>query len=166
VNKVLYDFFIPIAKYLDKIFSPLLSLPSPVTVGMLSVLSTLFVVGLTRVLTDKNEYESLKKKSEELKERMVEAQKKNDEKEIEKVLDEMMKLNKFIVKNTVKTLLLSFTAAVLILPWLSFHYSGQAMFVLPVELPLIGNKINWLVWYILIGFISSLILNKLLGVKI
>ena len=97
---------------------------------------------------------------------MIKAQKEGKQSEIEKILNEMMDLNKIAMKNSLKVMLVSTLIALFILPWLSANYTGKTILTLPIKLPIIGNSIGWLLWYIFVGTIFSFILNKIFEVKI
>jgi len=153
-----------IVRMVDILFSPLLLLPPAIAVALLAFLTTFVVILASRFLINRKEFKEIKVKSHELKERMVKAEKNSDKKEMERILDEMLKINSLMLKNTMKVLFISLLIGILTLPWLAEHYSKEAMFILPISLPVIGNKITWVIWYVIVGFIFSFVLNKLIGI--
>ena len=155
-----------IVKGMDLILFPLLSINPALTIFIVAFLTTVFIIGVGRMLMDSKKVEEVKTRSKEIREKILNAQKLGNKAEMEKMVDELFKLNREFMKETVKTLGLSIVVAVLFLPWLSAHYSGMSVANLPISIPFVGNKLNWIYWYALVSFISGFVLTKLIGVSI
>ena len=155
-----------IAKMMDPMLYPLLGMSPALTVFIVSLLTTVFVIGVGRLLMDNKKIEELKLKSKEIREKILNAQKLGNKSEMERMVSELFKLNREFMKQTLRNLVLSIIVAIIFLPWLSAHYSGMAVASLPFTLPIVGSKLSWIYWYVLVSFVVGFVLTKLIGVSL
>ena len=146
-----------IGKVLNPIFQPFLFFNPLISLLMLSLIFTLLIIFYQRKIFRKNEIREIKKRVDELKEKMIKAQKNGNKEEVEKILNEMFKANLKLIKEDFKVLILSFFLGIIIFSWVSFAYSGYY-----VKLPFpVFNKISLIYFYMLLSFIVGIVLAKI-----
>lgn len=151
--------------FLNIVFAPLLALDPVITIFIMG----LTIITITNLLNKKflgNENAKLlKKKMQDIREKMLSAQKMGDSKTVNKCMKEIMKINSQYFKFTLKPLAISMVLVILILPWLRSNYSGNVMVTIPQTLPAVGGfEISWFIWYIICSFSLSLVVRKIIGV--
>jgi uncharacterized membrane protein (DUF106 family) len=120
------------------------------------------IVLIYRLMTDMDELKEIKQKLNEYKKKLSEAQKKNDMKEYNSLFNEMMKINSKQFKMNIKPMFISLIIALLSLSYLKSQYDN-VLVNLPVSLPLFGNDMGWLWWYILISIPATMFFRKMLS---
>ena len=149
----------------EAIFSPVTAFPYYISVLIISATLTLMVLGINRLLINKNIVKGIKTKMEEIKENLNQAQKLGDKENANKLVNEMMKTNNESMKHTFKALIVSMVVISLILPWVGQKYKGLAVATLPFNLPFVGYSLDWLWWYVLVSITLGWIANKFFGVS-
>ncbi len=147
----------------DAVFAPIVAFPNHLAILFISILLTLMLVSFNKILVKKNIREELKKKMEEVKMNLAQAQKEGNKEDQNKFLNDMMKLHNETMKHTLKATLVSMAVIVLILPWVANKYEGLTVAAVPFEIPLIGANLSWLYWYILVSLTVSWVLNRFFG---
>lgn len=155
-----------IAAALDLVLTPITIFPMYISVLLVAALITVLIMGLNRLFINRTVIKEIKKRMEEIREQLTQAQKIGDKENTSKFLNELMKTNSQYMKHTFKTLIISLIVISLFLPWLSFKYEGLAVAQLPFALPIIGTSLTWLYWYILVSLSVGWLLRKLLGSEI
>jgi uncharacterized membrane protein (DUF106 family) len=102
------------------------------------------------------------KKIEEIREKLTIAQRSKNKEETEKLIKELLSINKEYLKHSLKLILISFAAVLVFLPWLNFKYKGIAVTILPFNLPLLGSKLPWLYWYTFVSLVVSWLVKELM----
>lgn len=148
----------------DAIFSPITGLPYHVSVLLISMMLTLVVLGLNRILVKQHIINQIKTKMQEIKENLNRAQKEGNKETVNNLVSEMMKTNNEYMKHTFRSLIVSMIVVSMFLPWVGAKYQGLTVASLPFTLPFVGSSLEWLYWYILVSITAGFILNKLLGV--
>jgi len=120
------------------------------------------IVLIYRLMTDMDELKEIKQKLNEYKKKLSEVQKKNDMKEYNSLFNEMMKINSKQFKMNIKPMFISLIIALLSLSYLKSQYDN-VLVNLPVSLPLFGNDMGWLWWYILISIPATMFFRKMLS---
>lgn len=151
-----------ITGFANLVFSPLNTFPPYLAVFIFSIVITVLLLGLNRVLTNKKLMNELKVKMEEIKENLTKAQKAGNEQEANRLLNDMMTTNSQYMKQTYKSLIVSFVIAIIFLPWLTSNYSG-AVVTLPFSIPIVGSSLNGLYWYIFVSLVVGWVINKTFG---
>jgi uncharacterized membrane protein (DUF106 family) len=149
-------------KIFDLIFFPLLSLPPYLALIIFSALLTLLISFFGRIFTKKKSVNELKERMEEIRKNLIRAQKSGDKAEINKFMQELMRINSEYMKHSFKILLISLILITTFLPWLNYKYQGLVIASLPFTLPLIGKELNWLYWYAFISLLTGWFLKKIL----
>ena len=147
----------------DAVFAPILSFPNYLAILFISLMLSLVLVSLNKVLIKKNIREELKSKMEEVKANLAKAQKEGNKENANKFLDDMMKLHNETMKHTLKATMVSMVVVLAILPWVANRYEGLAVAAVPFEIPLLGSSLTWIYWYILVSITVSWISNRFFG---
>ncbi|MEM5801958.1 MAG: EMC3/TMCO1 family protein [Candidatus Aenigmatarchaeota archaeon] len=148
----------------DIILGPITTLPPYLAITLVSIILTSLILTLNKIIFRKNILKELKYKMEEIRENLTKAQQAGNKGEVEKFLNEMMKINTQFMKHSIKTLFVSLIVISLIFPWLHFKYEKIGYVVaLPFNLPYIGSSLNWVYWYVFISLAIGWVLNKLLS---
>jgi uncharacterized membrane protein (DUF106 family) len=148
----------------DYVLGPLAVLPPYLSITIVSLMITCLILGVNKFFFRKNVLKDLKDKMEVVRENLMNAQKTGNKSEIDKFLNEMMKINRQFFKHTIKTLVISLIIVSLIIPWLQLKYEKVAyVVILPFNLPFIGSTLNWLYWYFFISLVVGWVLNRLLS---
>ena len=138
-----------------------------------SLLLSLILAILYRVLTKPAEIRRLKDELKEHRVRMKEVQKSGDKAATDKALSEMMALNQKQLKGNMKPMLASMIIFFVAVGFLRDAYSNF-LIQLPFTLPLFSyswpfiilrDTIGWFWWYILITIPATFAFRKLLGVE-
>ncbi|RLI98046.1 MAG: hypothetical protein DRP00_02870 [Candidatus Aenigmatarchaeota archaeon] len=148
--------------FFDFIFSPFLMLKPHLSLFLVSSLITFLIILINKFCIDKKKVEELKKKMEELRIKVANAQKLGNLEEANKFLNELLKTNTEHLRQSLKALLLTLVLISLVFPWIKYRYGGMSI-NLPFNLPLIGSSFSWFIWYALVSFTVGWILRKLLG---
>ena len=154
-----------ITGFLNIVFAPLLALNPVITIFIMG----LTIITITNLLNKKflgtENAKALKKKMQELREKMLSAQKIGDNKVVNECMKDIMKINSQYFKFTLKPLAISMLIVILILPWLRANYSGNVLVTMPGALPVIGGfEMSWFYWYIICTFSLSMVVRKIIGV--
>ncbi|MFN6991840.1 MAG: EMC3/TMCO1 family protein, partial [Fervidobacterium sp.] len=107
------------------------------------------------------------KESQKLKDEIVAAQKKKDNKKVERLTKKSLELqSKYMseyMKYSMKPLLISVLLAIIILPWFNSIYGQDIIVTIPKIVPLIGGVgLTWIWWYIICSLTISLLGKKIL----
>lgn len=148
---------------LDFLFLPLTFFQNHISILLISILLTTIIFVINRLFVNKNLVNETKRKMEEIRESLTQAQKEGNKENIEKFLNELMKTNTQYMRQTFKTLIISLIIISFFLPWLNYRYQGLTVAALPFNLPLIGSSLNWLYWYILISLAVGWVIRKIFG---
>jgi len=144
------------------------------TIGMSPILM-IFLVGAAisigmslinwKVLGTEKAKES-KKRMQDVRANMLEAQKSGDTKKMNEHLAELMKINSEYMRLTFKPMIVSLILVILILPVIRGSYTGMVVGTVPniIPNPIGGIKLDWFWWYFISTFIISLIAKKILGI--
>jgi uncharacterized membrane protein (DUF106 family) len=151
-----------ITGFVNLLFSPVTVLYPPVAVAVLAAFFTALVFTLNRLIVKKDLLEDIKKRMEEIRENLTLAQQAKNLEAVEKWMKELVKVNNQYVKSTFKGLVIAIAVSVVVFPWVSSRYSG-AVVELPFVLPMVGNSLTGIYWYIFVSFIVGWVINKLLG---
>ena len=158
------DFIPGMAAALNFIFSPLNMFAPFISLMIISIFLTLIVMAINKFAVNKKVVKEVKERIEQLRENLTQAQKSGDTENASKFMQEMMKANNEIMKHSFKALIISMVLLFLFLPWIQTRYEGFAVANLPLDVPFIGNKATWIVWYFLISLSVGWVLRKLFEV--
>lgn len=154
-----------LAGAMGSVFSPILAFGPTVSIFILSCIVTLTIIAITRLITNKKAMDELKENMNMIKEQMTAAQKIGDTENASKFMKEMMDTNGKLMKHMYKGLFVSLIIVMLFLPFMSVQYEGMTVALMPFELPVIGNELTWIFWYVLVSFTIGWVVRKMLGMN-
>jgi len=152
-----------LASILNLIFWPFTILPPVLAVFLFAFFVTALIILINRAFINKNAVNELKEKMNSLRERLIELQKEGNMEKAKEILDEITKHNLAYMRHTLKALLISIVAIVLILPWVQYTYKDLPVAKIPLALPYIGSSLNWFVWYFIASLTIGWVIRKLMG---
>ena len=107
----------------------------------------------------------VKKKMQDERSKMLEAQKCGDTKRMNECLANLMKINSQYMSFMIKPMIISFGIFLIIAPWLRGTYQGMTVATIPQSIPFAGGiALSWFWWYAICTFVISLIARKLLEI--
>jgi uncharacterized membrane protein (DUF106 family) len=148
-----------IAKSADIILAPLLLFHPLLSITILSFVFSLVVLLYQRKIFNNKSVKEVKRKLDEIREKVIKMQSKNQD-EINKMFNEMLKLNAKILKESLKVTLLSLILGIILISWISFHYSG---YYVKVPFPYFDNM-SLVYFYVIFSLVIGAIISKFLEV--
>lgn len=112
-----------------------------------------------KAVIDKERLDETKKKLKENQNILKEATKSGDTKRAKKAQAELTQSMMENLKIGMKPMMFTFIPFILVFSWLRGHYGDIGSVV-----SLFGYELGWLGWYISCSMITSIILNKLMGI--
>jgi uncharacterized membrane protein (DUF106 family) len=147
----------------DVFFQPLSSLSPVMSLFIVSSFVTILVIVLNRLLSNNKAIKEVRAKMNEVREQMTAAQKAGDKAGVDRLLEEMMKMNNEFMKHSYKTMIISLVVISIFLPWMKAKYEGATIAALPFDVPFVGSSMSWLFWYILVSFTIGWVVRKTFG---
>jgi uncharacterized membrane protein (DUF106 family) len=145
---------------LDTIFLPVTNLPPFLSIAIFAIFSTLLVTFILKIFERKKVRAEIMKRLEEIREKLTVAQRSKNSEETERLIKELLSINKEYLKHSLKLILISFLIVLIFLPWLNFKYRGTAAAILPFSLPVLGSKLPWFYWYAFVSLVISWLIKK------
>lgn len=139
-------------------------LPGYQEVLIISLVLSLIMVLLTKVLTNQEEIKKAKREMKFYQDKIKKAQKSGDKDTVSKLSNDMLKASSKQMKQSMKPMFVSLIIFVIALGWLAGSY-GELLVGMPITLPFLGNQLNWFWWYLIIVLPTSFIFRKMLGVE-
>ena len=127
-----------------------------------SLLSIIMVL-LTKKLTDQEMLKNIKADMKEMNAKIKKAQKAGKTDEANKFTSQMLKMSSKQMQQTMKPMIASMGIFFVAL-WFFGTYYGELAVAVPVNLPFLGNSLNWFWWYFLRVFVTNFMFRKLLDV--
>ncbi len=138
-------------------------LPAYQEIFILSLGLSLLMTLASKFLVNQQEMKKAKKDMEFFRNKASHAQKAGDLKKSNEYMSEMMKASSRQFRHNMKPMLFSFVIVILAASWFAVTYAGVKI-LSPVNIPFLGNELNWFWWYIIIVLPFSTIFRKLLDV--
>lgn len=139
-------------------------LPGYQEVLIISLLLSLIMVILTKVLTDQNEIKKAKREMKFYQDKIKKAQGSGDKDAVGKLSNDMLKASSKQLKQSMKPMIVSMIIFVVAIGWLGAEYA-ELLVNLPIALPFLGTQLNWFWWYLVIVLPTNIIFRKMLGVE-
>lgn len=146
-----------VGRFSSFLFLPFQSLNPILSVVLVAFLTTLIITVYKKILFERGGFMKIKREMDEIREKIL----KSGE-ESSKYVQRLMELNKILFKQFSKILIFSLLIGILSLSWVQYNYSGKFV---KVPLPLFQN-LGIIYFYIILTFIISVVLSKLLEVSI
>ncbi len=124
------------------------------------------IMGLVNKRTLGTEHvKEVKKKLQDLRGKMLEAQKSGDTNKVNEYTKKMLIINSQYMKFMMKPMIVSLFLVILILPFIRGAYSGMTVAVVPKTIPIIGGfELSWFWWYFLVTLVLSMVIRKIIGI--
>ena len=107
----------------------------------------------------------VKDKMNEIRARMLEAQKSGNVSGVNECVKELMRVNSEYMKFMMKPMIISIILVLLILPFVSNAYKGLTVATVPESIPYLGGyKLSWFWWYFISTLVVGIIVRKIVGV--
>ena len=120
---------------------------------------------VNRKVLSSEKAQEVKKKMQEERSKMLEAQKCGDTKKMNECLANLMRINSQYMSFMMKPMIISFVIFLVIAPLLRSAYTDMIVATVPQYLPVIGGfKLTWFWWYAICTFVISMIAKKLLEI--
>jgi len=150
------------------VFAPIISLHPLISLFFIGGTLTFIITMINKKTLGADIVKTVKKKLQDARSEMLEAQKEKDKEKAAECLNKMNKINSEYIQLMIKPMAISLAISMVLLltffPWLNSVYSGKTIAVLPQALPLIGGlHVGWIVWYIICSLVIGLVLRKVLG---
>jgi len=127
-----------------------------------SLLSVSMVI-LTKKLTDQNMLKDIKADMKEMNKKIKSLQKSGKTDEANKMTNQMLKLSSKQMQQSMKPMIASMGIFFVAIWFFGTYYADLAVAV-PLNLPFLGNSLNWFWWYFLIVFATNFMFRKLFDV--
>ncbi|MCD6464681.1 DUF106 domain-containing protein [Candidatus Woesearchaeota archaeon] len=114
-----------LSSVLNPVLSPLLELPSAVSILLLSLVLNVLIVLVYKIATNQQEMRKLKERMKEL-QKELKANRTNLEK-AQKLQKELMKINGLYMKHSFKSTIYTFLPLIIIFSWMSSHYMFESI---------------------------------------
>ncbi|MBM3204280.1 DUF106 domain-containing protein [Candidatus Woesearchaeota archaeon] len=149
--------------FFDWIFGPIMKLGPAWAIIIISLLLTLLINFVYKLVTNQEKMKALKTELKELQKKMKEL-KDNPEKFMEHQKIAMAK-NLEYMKHSMKPTLVTFIPLILIFGWLRLRFGGLGDIIIwGFNIPLLGTGLGWLGTYFWSAVIFSMITRKLLKI--
>jgi uncharacterized membrane protein (DUF106 family) len=117
----------------------------------------------SRFLANQREIKKARKDMEFYRSKATQAQKSGDVKKMNEYTGKMMKASSSQFRLNMKPMMLSFLIVIIAASWFAANY-GTVKIASPINIPFLGNELNWFWWYVLIVLPFSTIFRKLLDI--
>jgi len=159
----------PITGFMAGIFSPLAGIFSPLAginpcLGLFIITSiiTAIILLINKVFVNRKLMKSIKTQMTEIREQMTKAQKNGETENVNKCMNEYLKINSQFMKQSFKSMLISMVIIILFLPFVKSTYQNMTVATLPFSLPVVGSEVGWLFWYFVVAMGISWVVQKIL----
>jgi len=149
----------------DFAFYPLTLVSPIIAVFLVSAFITILITVINKFLINQNLVRSLKKRMEEVRDNISQAQKSGDNEKANKFLNEMLEINNQYMGQIFRALTVSIIVIILILPWVQFKYGSVVVAKLPMMIPYVGNEMNWFWWYAIVTLNIGWFIRKILAIE-
>lgn len=139
-------------------------LPGYQEVLVISLLLSIIMVILTKLLTDQDKIKKSKREMKFYQEKIKKAQKAGDKDVVSKLSNDMLKASSTQLRQSMKPMFASMIIFVIAIGWIGAEYA-ELLVNLPLVIPFLGTQLNWFWWYFIIVLPTSMIFRKMLGIE-
>ena len=151
--------------FLTQIFG---SLSPIIAIVIIAILMGIMAQLPYKFFVNQDKIKYLKDEQKKLQEQIKEAQKESNLEKSTELMNKSMKLSGQLMQTTFKALGISMIISLgflfILFPWLRATYT-QPIVILPFSLPVLGNHIGWLAWYLIVSIPLTLFLRKIMGIE-
>lgn len=142
--------------FFNAIFGPIMNLPDPLNLFIISFILTGLITLAYKHLTDQNKMKELKAEMKDAQKKMKEM--KDQPGKVMSMQKEAMKKNMEYMKHSMKPMLFTFVPIIIIFGWLRKYYEALGN-------PVIFLGLKWIWVYIIFSIVISIVLRKMLKVS-
>ena len=138
--------------------------------GMLSLTAfSVFIILVLNIpykfLLDNTYVSNIKEDQKKIGERIKKAQKDGNTQKTSDLLSESLELNNKLMKMMIKPMIVSLLIVIFVLTWAQVFYADLAV-RLPLSLPIFGNQLGWIGWYMVVSVPTLIISRRLMGINL
>ncbi len=141
--------------FFNTIFGPIMNLPDPLNLLVISFILTGLITLAYKYLTDQNKMKQLKAEMKEMQEEMKKH--KDNPSKVMALQKDAMKKNMEYMKHSFKPTLFTFIPIIIIFSWLRGYYEGLGN-------PDVFLGLSWLWSYLIFSVIISIVLRKIMKI--
>ena len=150
---------------LDVVFSPIFALSPVIAIFIIGASISIFMSLVNKKVLGGERAKEVKKKMQDVRTKMLDAQKSGDTKQMNEYLKDLMKINSEYMRFMFKPMIVSIILFILIVPIVRQKYQGQVIGIVPNTVPMVGGfELSWFWWYVICTFAVSIIAKKILGI--
>ncbi len=145
--------------FFNLIFGPIMNLPAPLNLFIISSILTGLITLAYKYLTDQTKMKELKDEMKDMQKKMKEMKDHPDK--VMSMQKDAMKKNMEYMKHSMKPTLFTFVPIIIIFGWLRSFFDAQAAAGTPFSF----FGLSWLWSYIIFSLITSIVLRKIMKVN-
>ena len=150
---------------LDVLFSPIFGLSPIIAIFIIGASISIFMSLVNKKVLGGERAKEVKKDMQDVRAKMLDAQKSGDSKQMNEYLKELMKINSEYMRFMFKPMIVSIILFILIVPIVRQKYQGQVIGTVPNTVPMVGGfELSWFWWYVICTFAVSIVAKKILGI--
>ena len=152
---------------LEALFSPIFALSPVIAIFIIGASISIFMSLVNKKVLSGKRAKEVKKNMQDVRAKMLDAQKSGDTKKMNEHLKELMSINSEYMKFMFKPMIVSIILFILVMPVLRGHYeiTGKVVGTVPEIMPMIGGfELSWFWWYVICTFAVSIVAKKILGI--
>ena len=142
-----------------------LSINPAINILIIGAIISITMSLVNRKVLSSEKAQDVKKRMQEERSKMLDAQKCGDTKKMNECLSNLMRINSQYMSFMFKPMIISFVIFLVIAPLLREAYTGVVVATVPQSLPFVGGyQLSWFWWYAICTFVISMIAKKLLEI--
>jgi uncharacterized membrane protein (DUF106 family) len=145
--------------FFNLIFGPIMNLPAPLNLFIISLILTGLITLAYKYLTDQTKMKELKDEMSSMQKKMKEMKDQPDK--VMSMQKDAMKKNMEYMKHSMKPTLFTFVPIIIIFGWLRTYFDTQTAAGTPFSF----FGLSWLWAYIIFSLITSIVLRKIMKVN-
>jgi len=152
---------------LNPVFSPLLALGNIFAIIALAIIINLISSGLTKRFVDTHKMKSLQQEMKDHRKVVMASAKNGGEKDKKTNESEarLMEIQQELMKHQMP-MFYTIIPIIFVFMWMKVAFADvETLITLPYTLPIWGNTLGWLGWYILSAMPASILIRKLLRIS-
>ncbi|MBU7045838.1 MAG: DUF106 domain-containing protein [Theionarchaea archaeon] len=153
--------------FLDSALGPIWEWPGIYAVFVVAIIVGIISVSAQYFLVDQEKLRTIRSETSEFQKKMIQAQKSGSKKELRKLEAQKKRSQQQqseMMGMTMRPMFLTFIPIIIFFGWVRAQpAAGELVIDLPFTLPIFGDTLGWLGWYILCSFFFTQVLRKILN---
>lgn len=139
-------------------------LPGYQEILIISILLSLLMAILTKILTNQDEIKRAKREMQFYQDKVKKAQASGDKDTVAKLSNDMLKASGKQLKQSMKPMFISLIIFAIAFWWLGTTYA-EIVILIPFPIPFIGAEFNWFWWYLVVVLPTGFLFRKIMDVQ-